>query len=158
NEDRAPDAYYLGKGDGAFRQITRSDRVVPHSTGTTMSIASGDTNNDLLPEIYVGQITGLHGKANGTFRDASSDVCDEISHPGHRNSCREIMGVHQRMPRQTRTLDPFKCLAKDLQDYREDCSAYSLLLWARQHGPRERCDLFPGQWAAFRFICDRAFD
>ena len=30
-----------------------------------------------------------------------------------------------------------------LGTYREDCVAYSLLLWGRGTGPEQLCDLFP---------------
>src|SRR5262249_22444381 len=55
NEDRASDAFLFGKGDGTFRQITRSDGIIPHSGLSTMSVASADISNNLQPAIYVGQ-------------------------------------------------------------------------------------------------------
>jgi hypothetical protein len=122
-----------------------------------MSIASGDINNDLVPEIYAGQITGMHGKEKGKYRDAGPDICGEIADPGHSKSCREIMTVHQRMPSQTKKQDVFACLSKDVEEYREDCIAHSLLLWALQNGPQKLCDLFPDRWATFRFICHEGF-
>src|SRR5262249_16539217 len=59
NEDRAPDAFLLGKGDGTFRQITRADGIIPYSGQSTMSLAAADIDNSLRPSIYVGQITGF---------------------------------------------------------------------------------------------------
>ena len=155
NEDGAPDIFLLGKGDGGFRQITRSDGIIPRSGASTMSVASADIKNELRPSIYVGQITDV---PPGTkVLDVGPAVCDEIAHPGHKAICQEMMKVHRSMPGQIRGRDVFKCRAADLHDYREDCVAYSLLLWARQQGPEELCDRFPDTWETFRFLCHRIY-
>lgn len=156
SEDRAPDIYYFGNGDGTFRRITRQDAIIPHSTATTMSVAAGDINNDLRQEIYLGQITESPQQARNS-RPVSPQICDEIVQPRDKQSCREMMRVHSRMPSQTRNRDVFKCLATDTLDYREDCIALSLLLLAQGDGPHDLCNLFSPQWETFRFLCDLAY-
>src|SRR5262249_1716647 len=93
----------------------------------------------------------------GKFRDAGPGICDEIANPGHRSACQEIMKVHQGMPKQTKKQDVFRCFSNDAPDHREGGVAYSLLLSARQYGPREQCDLFPRSWESFRVICNEGF-
>ena len=154
NEDLAPDNFYLGTGNGGFRPITRNAGAIPHSSGSTMSVASADVNNDLSPEIYLGQITSSPAEK---YRDVGPAICDEIGDTGHKKNCQAIMKVHQGMPSQARTQHPANCMSAVAQEYREDCIAYSLLLWARHHGPEKMCDLFPDPWAAFRFVCHRGF-
>ena len=156
NEDRAPDAFLLGKGDGTFRPITKADGIIPHSGQSTMSVASGDINNSLRPSIYVGQITGF-GKDTSKTREAGPWICDEIAGAEHKKSCLEMMKVHGSMPSQLRKRDVFRCLAPEVGAYREDCVAYSLLLWGRGTGPEQICDLFPDRWDAFRFNCHVAY-
>jgi hypothetical protein len=154
NEDPAPDIFLRGNGDGTFRKITRADGIIPHSTGSTMSVASGDVNNDLLPEIYVGQISsaGKHHTKHGAA------VCDEIAEPDHKKSCQDMMTVHRSMPAPLKPRDVSQCLSSsDLRDYREDCVAYSLLLWGRGTGPQTLCDLFPDRWDALRFNCRQSY-
>jgi len=68
-----------------------------------------------------------------------------------------MMRVHGGMPSQLRTRDVFRCLAPEIGPYREDCVAYSLLLWGRGTGPERICDLFPDRWDAFRFNCHAAY-
>ncbi len=157
SEDRAPDFYFFGNGDGSFRQLTGNDGIVPHSTATTMSVTSADVNNDLLLELYLGQINDSP-KDHSKLRDVGPEICDEITQPEHRKSCREMMKVHQVMPGQTKKQDVFKCMSNEVQEYREDCVAYALLLWARGNGPRKMCDLFPGSWETFRFNCQHSYD
>lgn len=156
SEDRAPDYYYFGDGKGNFRQITRDSGIIPHSAATTMSIASADINNDLLPEIYVGQINS-YPKGGRKSRQVGPELCDEIRTPEQRTSCQEILTVHKGMPKQVKTKDVFNCLSSVAANYQEDCIAYSLLLWARSNGPEEMCDLFPDSWEAFRFICHHGY-
>ncbi|PAP75861.1 FG-GAP-like repeat-containing protein [Rubrivirga marina] len=57
NDFNAPDVLYEGDGRGGFRQLLHSEGVVPHSTITTMSLASADLDNDLVPEVFVAQIS-----------------------------------------------------------------------------------------------------
>ena len=154
NEDLGPDSFYLGAGNGSFRPITRDAGIIPFGAGSTMSVASADINNDLLPEIYIGQITGA---PSDKHRDVGPAICDEIVQPGHKKNCLAIMKVHQGMPSQVRKQHAAKCMTSVAQEYREDCMAYSLLLWARQYGPEKMCDLFPDQWATYRFICHLGF-
>ena len=156
-EDYAPDAYYLGRGDGNFRPVTRDAGIIPYSTGSTMSVVSGDIDNDLRPEIYLGQITVFPPKQMSRLGEVGPALCDEIVRPEHKKSCLEMMTVHRSLPTQTKQRDVFKCLSAELQDYREDCIAYSLLLWGRKAGPESLCDLFPDQWATFRFNCHLAY-
>ncbi len=157
NEDHAPDSFYLGNGKGGFRPITRADGIIPRSTGSTMSIISADIDNDLLPEIYMGQISRPKAGKKITQRDVAPALCEEILDPGHKQYCQEILKAHQGMPSQMRGRDVFKCLSSTSKDYREDCVAYSLLIWARESGRQELCDLFPPAWGEFKHICHRAY-
>ncbi len=157
NEDPAPDFYYFGNGNGAFRQVTRDEGVIPHSTSSTMSVASADVDNDLRPEVYLGQITAFSEKQKGKSRDVGPEACEEILHPVHRKGCQDIVKVHQGMPGQTKNRDVFKCLSTEAGEFREDCIAYSMLLSAIQTGPEKLCEQFPGRWEAFGFICRLAY-
>ena len=153
SEDYQPDYYYLGNGDGTFRPITRSQGIIPRTTGSTMSIASADVDNDLRPEIYLGQITAFPSKQKAKSREADPGICDEIADPGYRKNCQEMMTVHVGMPTQMRARDVSKCLSPSMEGFAEDCVAYSMFLWARSNGPRELCEMFPDRWDAFRFNC-----
>jgi uncharacterized membrane protein YraQ (UPF0718 family) len=58
NDFIPPDEFYWGLGDGNF--LPMGADAVPISTESTMSLDSGDLNNDLLPELLIAQIA--HGK------------------------------------------------------------------------------------------------
>ena len=57
NDFDVPDFYYRGNGKGGFELIERGDGVIPHSTHSTMSIDTGDFDNDLDLDIFLDQIT-----------------------------------------------------------------------------------------------------
>jgi uncharacterized membrane protein YraQ (UPF0718 family) len=156
NEDLAPDAFLLGKGDGAFRPLTKDDGIIPYSGQSTMSVSSADIDNSLRPSIYVGQIGGF-GQDKSKSRPAEQ-ICDEITDPEQHKACAEVMRIHLRMPSQVRKRDVYRCLSPEMGDYREDCVAYSLLLWARGTGPEAVCDMFPDRWDAFRYNCHVAYN
>jgi hypothetical protein len=122
-----------------------------------MSLASADISNNLRPAIYVGQITSF-GKDTSKTRLADAQLCEEITHPDHKKSCLEMMRVHRSMPSQLRKRDVSRCLTSEIGPYREDCIAYSLLLWGRGTGPEHMCDIFPDRWDAFRFNCHVAYN
>ncbi len=155
NEDLAADTYALGTGDGHFRLVTRQEGLLPYTTATTMSVASADINNDLRPEIYLGQISGV--AASRQSRDVSPALCDELAHPAETQSCRTMVQIQRQLPQSVRkaqtALDARQCLARAPQGYREDCIAYALYLWTLHRGTPQLCDLFPDRWEPLRFVC-----
>ncbi len=56
NDFEVPDMFHLGKDNAEFRLLKSQEELVPFSTQTTMSITSADINNDIIPELYFGQI------------------------------------------------------------------------------------------------------
>ena len=61
NDFGVSDSYYLGDGQGGFKEILKGAGVVPHTSTSTMSVVSADVNNDLVPELYVAQIAPGEG-------------------------------------------------------------------------------------------------
>ena len=157
NEGPEPDFFFLGDAQGGFRPIVRAQGLIPHTTSSTMSIASADVNNDLLPEIYLGQITEITEKSKHLSRPTGAQTCQEIMDAGQRSKCEQVMQMHQILPSQVNKRNVFSCLSSDANDFREDCIAHSLLLKAIQDGPQDQCELFQDRWEAFRHICRQAY-
>jgi uncharacterized membrane protein YraQ (UPF0718 family) len=55
NDFDEPDRIYLNE-NGQLRPVTAAESPVPYSTATSMSLDTGDLNNDGKPELYIGQI------------------------------------------------------------------------------------------------------
>ena len=94
NDFDAPDIYYRGDGEGGFEPVLRGDGVLPHSTHSTMSVDTGDFDNDLDLDIFIDQIT-----ARATGPSAAVQVlglehyCDEVRIPAERDRCRANMAI-----------------------------------------------------------------
>lgn len=157
NEAEEPDYFFLGDARGGFRPIVRSQGMIPHTTGSTMSITSADVNNDLSPEIYLGQITDMSEKNRQQSRPTGMQTCDEITDAGQRTHCQQVMRMHQVLPSQVNKRTVFSCLSGDAQDFREDCMAHAMLLKAVQDGPQDLCAHFHEKWEAFGHICRQAY-
>lgn len=56
NDFGPADVIYLNAPGQGWTQVKAADDLVPHTTASTMSIASADIDNDLTPEIYFAQI------------------------------------------------------------------------------------------------------
>ena len=69
----------LGDGSGDFDEILSSSEKIPLTTNSSMSIANADINNDLIPELYVTQITIGEGAGFARNMIQSVEVCDTLS-------------------------------------------------------------------------------
>jgi uncharacterized membrane protein YraQ (UPF0718 family) len=126
NDFSPPDYYNLGNGDGTFKMLTRADGVIPHSAFQTMSISSADIDNDLRPEIYLGQISGRMGSGNREFTRVGPHICAELADPEYRRHCERIMTVQSEIIKNKNKKSVAGCLELD-EEYRDDCLGVLLL-------------------------------
>ncbi|MGB1109751.1 MAG: FG-GAP-like repeat-containing protein, partial [Gammaproteobacteria bacterium] len=153
NDFIPPDIYYKGDGQGGLTRITREDGVIPLSTHFTMSIATGDMDNDLIPEIFLTQIApGLQ------TAPSVETLCGDYDDPAQRAEClriREIIpSVYEALVK--RDVDP--CLGLDTEQDRDGCLAL-FQLWRSvkwEKSPAHCSDLTPA-WPEIGFVCERAF-
>lgn len=88
NDFVQPDIFYFGDGMGGFDQIHSDDGIIPVTTETTMSMKSGDLDNDLVPEIYIAQISGRADGFGERVQVKSANLyCTVIEFPQDRRDC-----------------------------------------------------------------------
>lgn len=88
NDFVQPDIFYLGDGKGGFTQIHPDDGIIPQSTTTTMAMKTGDLDNDLIPEIYIAQISGrADGFGDRMMLKSANLYCSSIDFADDRVSC-----------------------------------------------------------------------
>lgn len=157
NDFKPPDDYYFGDGKGGFRRLVDADGLFPISTRTTMSLSTGDVDNDLKPELYLGQITGRFGGSKLELLEATPEICAEIVDAKYRSHCESILAMHGRMTQAIRTRDIGICDKIDPR-FKEDCMAVILLhdstRWSQD---RDLCKLFKGGWKRFEAVCGLTF-
>ena len=161
NDFEAPDIYYRGDGKGGFEPVLRGDGIIPHSTTTTMSIDTGDFDNDLDLDIFIDQTT-----ARATGRSAEIQIlglehyCDEILLDSERNRCRANMSTRQgffyganHQPTNIRNC----AKAPDAND-RRACVGMQVMMTAQRDRKREFCDRIPAQEARTFALCRNFFE
>lgn len=96
NDFSAPDVFYLNQRGSYPHAIKKSDAIIETSTESTMSIISGDIDNDLKPEIYLGQISLSDIKRSDLLsvgRDGFQ-ICSELSDSVDQEVCKKYLRLH----------------------------------------------------------------
>ena len=125
NDYRVADTYYLGKSNVEFNKIRQQDGVIPLTTQNTMSIDTGDFNNDLIPDIYlanIGMARGLDVVSNifgSTMQNVGLEFCDSGTTLLDHNICRDLNQL-------TTLLNPEK------QDITEHCTRLKNAQWIKE--------------------------
>ena len=161
NDFAAPDIYYRGDGKGGFEPIERGDRLLPHSTHSTMSIDTGDFDNDLDLDLFVDQIT-----ARATGPSAQIQIlglehyCDEVRIPAERDRCRANMATRQGFfyganyqPSHIRNCDK----VPDADD-RRSCIGMQVMMTAQRNRKPEICNYVPEEEARTLALCLNFFE
>ena len=65
NDWTVSDMYYIGQPDGSFHRLESPEEMVPQTGWDTMSIRSADVDNDLVPELYITQVSGHEDEGAG---------------------------------------------------------------------------------------------
>ena len=157
NDFDPSDLFFFGDGTGNFKPITRNDRIIPHTGSTTMNIVTSDIDNDLVPEMFVAQISGRAGRVQMDLLEVGPEVCAELAGTEYQETCERILMVQADIMAMRRTNDTSVCETID-PEFREDCLASAVLLSAmRWERDEQLCDIFPAQWDTFAKTCHDNF-
>lgn len=88
NDYGVPDKYLVGNGTASFTPLVKSDSIIPFTTYFSMSTATADIDNDLIPEIYNTSISGIHLDMAYRSKEASQ-ICESFDDPEMRRQCQE---------------------------------------------------------------------
>ncbi len=153
NEFEASDIFYRGDGNGGLEEIVASDGVIPHTISSSMSIASADLDNDLKPEIYLGQITTGVGAGFARQMRTPDAECDYLADDAERGRCLEFMEINTSItdsrPKQAAT----SCLDIDDPLMRQDCMALHVLWRAWMEKDKSYCEMIPSFYNDYSAIC-----
>ncbi|MCG6904419.1 MAG: FG-GAP-like repeat-containing protein [Rhodobacter sp.] len=159
NDFELPDYVYYGDGQGGFTPVTRTQGHIPHTTNTTMAIATGDLHNDGMPEMYFAQIAGRSSGVSDRLKmQPLAKYCDAIQDPQAKALCQRNMAIKDWYKSGNR-FDPTyaaKCqeLTGDLQD---ECKGMLVKDLAIQKQDPKICALIPAGQKLARAYCDIHF-
>lgn len=150
NDFAVPDMYYLGDGEGNLRLLTVDDEIVPVTSLLTMSATTADINNDLRPEIYIGNVSGTD---HSTMMRIPEMCVDTEGYSVH-EECLEIRSKQQIMNRSLSQKDPIVCSELNDTDLVNQCLGMHLSLdswWKREP---QFCQMLNGKFPALSNICE----
>jgi len=150
----ASDEFYLGDGSGNLAPIGASDEVIPHTTTSTMSVAVGDLNNDLTPEILVSQFAWGTGTTHARAALSWREHCDSLAGDEARSKCNE-----ERLD--FRTLGKGHPIEGDVEDcwklnhesQRSTCLSLHVLAAVQSGADGDQCALIRDELIALKEIC-----
>ena len=159
NDFKMAEFYYLGQPGGKLKRIKRADKMFPITSFSTMSIDSGDIDNDLVFEIYSTQASGFTS-TNPTNRasmlplkttDAS---CEEYSDNDWKKRCLTRMKQHSVIFKARQKRSPAICLEISDEIERKHCVAYLLLEKSTRFDKNPKlCEQFGEGWEDMAYIC-----
>ena len=143
NDRWAPDSYYLGDGSGGFDLLSKSDKIIPHSTRQTMSVTSGDINNDLVPEIYLAAV-GLPNRQNHSVEE----VCEQFSDADERKRCSQRVRAKRASIARRRGRE--LCQSLDTRFLRASCGLTRLLRKSMRNLDLTTFARLPEEWDSLK--------
>ena len=161
NDFDAPDYYYRGDGKGGFALIEQGDDIIPHSTHSTMSIDSGDYDNDLDLDIFLDQITA---RATGPSARmpvlALDEYCDDIVIATERDRCVSNMEIRRTFfygPNH-RPDNVRKCMSVTDASDRQACMGMQVMMTAQRARNPEVCESIPKSESRTYAMCRNFFE
>jgi len=160
NDFEMAEFYYLGQPDGKLKLVKRTDKMFPVTTFSTMSIDSGDMDNDLEFEIYATQASGFTS-TNPTNRASMlplktiNDSCNEFEDNDWKKRCLTRVEQHDIIFRARQKRNTSLC--RDISDEREKkyCIAYLLLEKSTRFDKNPKlCVQFGESWEDMAYVCN----
>jgi len=161
NDFEAPDFYYLGDGKGGFERVEKRDELIPVSTQTTMSIDTGDFDNDLDLDIFVDQITARATGPSAKLQiQGLEKYCDEIVDPTVRDRCAANMETRKgffygsnHQPSHIR-----ECAKVPDESDRRACIGMQVMMTAQRNKDAELCKKMPQTETRTYALCRNFFE
>jgi uncharacterized membrane protein YraQ (UPF0718 family) len=150
------DQFLRGDGRGGFAAVRRRDGLVPVTTLSTMSLSTGDVDNDLRPEIYVGGVARYPETDPDHPRRPPQEICAELESSDRRRACEGDMRLRAVFEDALRKRAPGRCGALDSDSTRRDCVLFAALAQHGKFSAADVCDLLPPTWDQVGYLC-RAF-
>ena len=159
NDFEIPESYYLGQAGGKLRLIKRSDNLFPVTTFSTMSIDSGDIDNDLDLEIYATQASGFTStlptnRASMLPLQTTTESCDEYENEAWRTRCLERLKQHQIISEARIKRNPRLCLELGVDSEIRGCLSHLLLIKSTRFDRDPKiCVRLEKNWPDLAYIC-----
>ncbi|MDP6437087.1 MAG: FG-GAP-like repeat-containing protein [Gammaproteobacteria bacterium] len=153
NDFAVPDLYYLGDGAGNMQLVQADDEIIPVTALLTMSATTADINNDLKPEIYIGNVSGTDHSTMSRIPDMCVDTEGTTIH----EQCLEVRANQELMNTSLSGNDPLMCVDFGDAELAEQCIGMHLNLKSWWKNDPASCHMLQGKFPALSDICEEYF-
>ncbi len=162
NDYRVADTFYLGTLNRTLKKVTVRDNLFPVTTENTMSIDTGDINNDLVPDIYLANIgftKGIDVVSNifgSEMKNSGKEFCASGESVLNLKQCQDMVHLVTLLNPEKQDISE-RCLSlKDKQAVR-DCMVTRLALLAAERNDESLCDKISEGHKMGQTLCRKYF-
>jgi uncharacterized membrane protein YraQ (UPF0718 family) len=153
NDFAVPDFYFRGDGAGGFTPLAAGRQGIPESPRLSMSIDSGDIDNDLRPDLFLTNTGGSFESSPFEQRDFDG-YCSEVRDPAAHARCERNLAAARLLVRSKMGARSFeRCQDLEPTEDAEQCLAMALTLTAINREDRALCQRIPVEQASVRADC-----
>mgnify|MGYP003973638805 FL=1 len=163
NDYRVADTYYHGTDKGEFKKIRHQDNIIPITTQNTMSIDTGDFNNDLIPDIYlanIGMSRGLDVVSNifgDTMKNVGLDFCESGKSVLNKKSCHQLVKLATLLNPEKQDISEKCALLEDI-DQVQECMVMRMALVATARKNKSLCEKISAPFMLNNLVCKKYFE
>lgn len=163
NDYRVSDTYYLGKDEGSLKKIRHQDNIIPLTTQNSMSIDTGDFNNDLIPDIYlanIGMSRGLDVVSNifgDTMQNAGLDFCESGKSVLDKKSCYQLVKLATLLNPEKQDITE-KCSSLGDPEKIQECMVMRMVLVATTRKDKSLCEKISSPYLLNNLVCKKYFE
>jgi len=162
NDYRVADTYYLGGPGGALQKLRHQDGLIPVTTQNTMSMDTGDFNNDLKPDLYLANIgfsRGIDVVSNifgDSMREAGRAFCDSGRSALDAAACHDMVRLVTLLNPERQDISERCTELADKQSV-DECMVIRMALFAIKRKDASLCEKIDAGHRWGRALCENYF-
>lgn len=162
NDYRVADTFYLGALKGALKKVTARDNLISLTTENTMSIDTGDINNDLVPDLYLANIGFTKGIAvvsnifGKDMKNSGKEFCASGESVLTLKQCQDMVHLVTLLNPEKQDISE-RCFTLADKQAVKDCMVTRLALLAAERNDESLCDKISKGHKMGQTLCRKYF-
>jgi len=163
NDYRVADTFYMGASPkDALKKLKAQDNLIKLTTENTMSIDTGDINNDLIPDIYLANIgftKGIDVVSNifgSEMQNSGKEFCASGESVLNLKQCQDMVHLVTLLNPEKQDISE-RCLTLKDKQAVKDCMVTRLALLAAERNDESLCDKISSGHSMGQTLCRNLF-
>jgi uncharacterized membrane protein YraQ (UPF0718 family) len=162
NDYRVADTFYVGTLQETLKKVTVRDNLLSVTTENTMSIDTGDINNDLVPDIYLANIgftKGIDVVSNifgSDMKNSGKEFCASGESVLDLKQCQDMVHLVTLLNPEKQDISE-RCLTLKDKQAVKDCMVTRLALLAAERNDESLCDKIASGHKMGQTLCRNLF-